>query len=102
MLDKFSGRVCEIRTRDQWIKSPLLYQLSYRPNRERGCNGAEDARQLQCVTFLVGLPSFVRRDRRDSGHHAAPDSLQDDIEPSNKAFLRLRTQRWFGRLGSDA
>jgi hypothetical protein len=26
------GRCGEIRTRDQWIKSPLLYRLSYAPN----------------------------------------------------------------------
>jgi hypothetical protein len=26
-----AGGSGEIRTRDQWIKSPLLYQLSYRP-----------------------------------------------------------------------
>jgi len=27
----FNGRTGEIRTRDQRIKSPLLYRLSYRP-----------------------------------------------------------------------
>jgi hypothetical protein len=26
--DKTLGRACEDRTRDKWIKSPLLYQLS--------------------------------------------------------------------------
>jgi hypothetical protein len=28
---KLYGRTSEIRTRDQWIKSPLLYRLSYSP-----------------------------------------------------------------------
>ncbi len=33
-----TGGSGEIRTRDQWIKSPLLYRLSYRPGEARNYN----------------------------------------------------------------
>ena len=43
-----SGGSAEIRTRDQRIKSPLLYQLSYRPRlKKMKLKDIPDARALQ-------------------------------------------------------
>ena len=85
------------RTPDQWIKSPLLYQLSYRPNRERVCNEAKEARQLQRASFISEKPSFGQKGRTGSGRHEARGSLLDDIEQSSRVALHLQSQQSFGR-----
>ena len=49
----YSGGSCEIRTRDQRIKSPLLYRLSYRPERVRNYSQAIGARQYFGAFFFA-------------------------------------------------
>src|SRR5687767_13771083 len=53
------------RTHDQWIKSPVLYRLSYRPTNSRKADrrGAHDTQTTPRVhaPFLANVPRRVRQ-----------------------------------------
>src|SRR5688500_14472651 len=53
------------RTHDQWIKSPVLYRLSYRPTNSRKADrrGAHDTQTTPRVhaPFLLNVPRRVRQ-----------------------------------------
>ena len=57
----FHGGLAGIRTRDQRIKSPLLYRLSYQPVKEYNYGPFCDLCQDYCTNYFVSDVFFLQQ-----------------------------------------
>lgn len=100
----FHGGLGGIRTRDQRIKSPLLYRLSYQPVKEYNYGLFRHLCQYYCVKYFISPVIFLpqidlfKRSKESKKNLPTPKLLKMNIKYKNK----LRSSKYLAITNSDA